>query len=138
MAGASQGQQDVDAYEERLRDNTVTPPPDAAAFRIDWSHFLATLSARDRQLAHFLSLGHAGKAAARKFRLSPDRVTPAQLLSMGRASEACGWLREAAAWNRETLRRAPDEVAAREGLERVANRPPVVQPTSCAVAAPNG
>ena len=29
------GQQDADAYEERLRDNTQTPPPDAAAFRIE-------------------------------------------------------------------------------------------------------
>src|SRR2546423_435108 len=50
-------------------------PPDAAAFRIDWSHFLATLSERDRQLAHFLSLGHRAKVAAKKFKLSPGRVT---------------------------------------------------------------
>ena len=65
----------MDAYEERLRDNTVTPPPDAAAFRIDWSHFLATLSERDRELAHFLSLGHRAKAAAQRFKLSPGRIT---------------------------------------------------------------
>ena len=75
LYGLIKGQQDIDAYEERLRDNTVTPPPDAAAFRIDWSHFLATLSERDRQLAHFLSLGHRAKVAAKKFKLSPGRIT---------------------------------------------------------------
>ena len=30
-----QGQAQLDAFEERLRDNTITPPPDAAAFRVD-------------------------------------------------------------------------------------------------------
>jgi hypothetical protein len=64
-----------DVFEERLRDNTVTPIPDAAAFRIDWPRFLATLSNRDRRLAEYLSLGHAAKKAARKFRLSQPRVT---------------------------------------------------------------
>src|SRR5262249_2153791 len=29
------GQALLDAFEERLRDNAVTPPPDAAAFRVD-------------------------------------------------------------------------------------------------------
>jgi hypothetical protein len=29
------GQALLDAFEERLRDNTITPPPDAAAFRVD-------------------------------------------------------------------------------------------------------
>src|SRR5438874_5759466 len=72
---AVNGQQDIDAYEERLRDNAVTPPPDAAAFRIHWPHFLRTLRARDRQLAHYLSLGQRAKEAAQKFELSPDRVT---------------------------------------------------------------
>jgi hypothetical protein len=69
------GQGMPDIFEERLRDNTVTPIPDAAAFRIDWPRFLATLSDRDRRLAEYLSLGHAAKKAARKFKLSPPRVT---------------------------------------------------------------
>src|SRR5262249_37086154 len=69
------GQALLDAFEERLRDNTVTPPPDAAAFRVDWPLFLAGLTRRDRDLALFLSLGHSGKAAAAKFGLSPGRVT---------------------------------------------------------------
>jgi hypothetical protein len=69
------GQQSVDSYEERLKDNSVTPPPDAAAFRIDWPAFLNTLSERDRELAHFLSLGHAASKAAEQFKLTPGRVT---------------------------------------------------------------
>jgi hypothetical protein len=69
------GQEELDAYEERLQDNTVTPPPDAAAFRIDFPHFLAAMSDRDRALAMFLSLGHSAKMAADKFGVSCGRVT---------------------------------------------------------------
>ena len=64
-----------DALEERLRDNARTPVPDQVQFRIDWPRFFRGLSARDRRLATFLSLGHPGTAAAAKFRLSPSRVT---------------------------------------------------------------
>jgi hypothetical protein len=69
------GQALLDAFEERLRDNDVTPPPDAAAFRIDWPLFLNGLTQRDREMATFLSLGQSGKAAAARFGLSPGRVT---------------------------------------------------------------
>jgi hypothetical protein len=69
------GQQELDAYEDRLRDNTFTPPPDAAAFRLDFPQFLGDLPARDRQVAMFLSLGHSAKKAAAKFGLSQGRVT---------------------------------------------------------------
>jgi hypothetical protein len=72
---AVHGQRSADSYEERLHDNSVTPPPDAAAFRIDWPAFLATLTERDRELAHFLSLGHAASKAAEHFKLTPGRVT---------------------------------------------------------------
>jgi hypothetical protein len=75
LYGLVHGQQDLDAYEERLQDNHVTPPPDAAAFRIDFPQFLAGLSDRDRQLAMFLSLGHRASQAATKFQLTPGRVT---------------------------------------------------------------
>ena len=69
------GQEMQDALEERLRDNSVTPVPDQAAFRIDWPRFVKTLTGRDRWLAEFLGLGHSGKKAADKFNLSPCRVT---------------------------------------------------------------
>jgi hypothetical protein len=44
------------------------------AFRIDFPRFLQGLSERDRQLAHYLSLGHPARLAAREFRLSPGRI----------------------------------------------------------------
>ena len=49
--------------------------PDQAAFRADFPEFLRTLSERDRNLAEFLSLGHSADKAARKFGVSPGRVT---------------------------------------------------------------
>src|SRR5579872_5326243 len=48
--GPGDGQRQLDAYEERLRDNARTPPPDAAAFSIDFPRFVAGLSGRDREL----------------------------------------------------------------------------------------
>jgi len=64
-----------EAHETWLQDNTRTPVPDQAAFRIDWPSFLQTLSRRDRALASFLSLGHSAKQAARQFGISCARVT---------------------------------------------------------------
>jgi len=75
LYGLVHGQQELDAYEERLQDNSVTPPPDAAGFRIDFPRFLRDLTQRDRDLAMFLSLGHHAKKAADRFGLSPGRVT---------------------------------------------------------------
>ena len=71
----AQGQQMQDAFEERLRDNTQSPIPDQAAFRVDWPTYFNSLTDRDRRLAEFLSLGHTAKQAARAFGISPARVT---------------------------------------------------------------
>jgi hypothetical protein len=60
---------------ERLADNRRTPVPEQAAFRIDFSKFLATLSDRDQSLARFLALGHSAKDAAARFGLSPARIS---------------------------------------------------------------
>jgi hypothetical protein len=68
-------QREYDLFEDRLRDNTQTPVPDQAAFRIDWPSFFRTLSGRDRRLARYLSQGHSALSAASKFGLSPGRVT---------------------------------------------------------------
>jgi hypothetical protein len=46
----------MDAY-ERLQDNLVTLPPEAAAFRIVFAQFLGGLSERDRELVMYLSRG---------------------------------------------------------------------------------
>jgi hypothetical protein len=74
-SGPGDGQRQLDACEERLRDNAITPPPDAAAFRIDFPRFVGGLSGRERELARFLSLGNSARGAAAAFGLSPPRVT---------------------------------------------------------------
>ncbi len=75
LYGDPLGQGKQDAFEERFRDNTQTPVVDQVCVRLDWPRFLQTLSQRDRHLADYLSLGHNAKQAARKFRISPGRVT---------------------------------------------------------------
>jgi hypothetical protein len=62
-------------FEERLRDNTQTPVPDQAAFRVDFPAFLSSLGPRDRELAGFLSMGNAAESASAKFGLSQGRVS---------------------------------------------------------------
>jgi hypothetical protein len=69
------GQQDLDAWEERLRDNTQSPVPDQASFRLAYPQFVRSLSRRDRRMAHFLSLGNSATQTAREFKLTPGRVT---------------------------------------------------------------
>jgi hypothetical protein len=64
-----------DLFAEALADNTQTPPPDAAAFRIDWPRWLARRSLRDRRLIHDLAQGDRTRDVARKFHLSPARVS---------------------------------------------------------------
>lgn len=69
------GQQAQDAFEERLQDNDRTPVAEQVCFRLDFPAFLGTLSARDRRLVRFLSLGHSAKHASDRFKLSPARIT---------------------------------------------------------------
>ena len=73
--GSVRGQRDLDAFEERLKDNTVTPPPIAAAFRIDFPEFLDHLTDRDRAMATFLAQEHPATMAAERFDVTPGRVT---------------------------------------------------------------
>jgi hypothetical protein len=44
---------DRSALTEALADNTVTPPPDAAAFRVDFARWLGSLGDRNRRLLFF-------------------------------------------------------------------------------------
>jgi hypothetical protein len=60
---------------EALTDNAVTPPPDAAAFRVDFPRWLRTLSSRDRQLAEELMLGERPHETAERFGMSRARVS---------------------------------------------------------------
>jgi hypothetical protein len=61
--------------EEALRDNARTPPPEAAAFRCDFPAWLATLSDRDRRLVQDMAQGERTQRLARKYRLSPARIS---------------------------------------------------------------
>jgi hypothetical protein len=69
------GQQEHDAFEERLRDNTVTPVPDQVAFRIDWPAWLQTRGHRDRRIIHALIRGQRALDISRKLGLSPARMS---------------------------------------------------------------
>lgn len=103
--GTVHGQRQLDTFEECLRDNHRTPPPEQAAFRVDFPAFRRSLRRRDRRLLTFLGMGHSGKDAAARFHLSPGRVSQ---------------LRHA--WHREWQRRCGDLVT--ESLGPVRRCPP--------------
>jgi hypothetical protein len=67
-----QRQQDV--FEERLRENAVTPIPDQVQFKIDFRAWRRTRSERDRRLLDALMLGERTLDVSRKFGLTPGRV----------------------------------------------------------------
>jgi hypothetical protein len=69
------GQQLQEAYEERLRDNTITPVPDQAAFRIDWPEWLRTLTARERRMIRAMAQNERTLDLSKQFDLSPARIS---------------------------------------------------------------
>jgi len=50
-------------------------PADVAATRIDFQSWLDTLSPRDRRIAEVLATGESTKQAAKRFRISPARIS---------------------------------------------------------------
>lgn len=60
---------------EALADNTQTPPPEAAAFRVDFPAWTGTYSRRRRRMIHDLARGERTMDVARRFGLSPGRVS---------------------------------------------------------------
>ncbi len=66
---------ELDAWCEALVDNTATPVADAAAFRLDFPAWLASLRRRDRDLIKFLSLGNSPRETAQRFRVSQARIS---------------------------------------------------------------
>jgi hypothetical protein len=75
LHGEVRGQRELDAFEERLADDTRTPVPDQVAFRLDFPAFLQTLTERDRRMALALAEGHQARDVAHRFGVSPGRVT---------------------------------------------------------------
>ncbi len=60
---------------DALADNTQSPPPDAAAFRCDFPVWLGMQAERDRRMALDLMAGERTLDVARRFGLSPGRVS---------------------------------------------------------------
>ena len=56
-------------------DNTMTPVPDQAAFRIDWPAWIRTRTDRDRRMIETLMRGERTFDVSQKFGLSPGRVS---------------------------------------------------------------
>jgi hypothetical protein len=69
------GQERMDAVEERLRDNTRSPIPDQAAFRIDYPAWLKQLGQRKRKIAKDMALDIGTFELAKKHRTSPSRIS---------------------------------------------------------------
>ena len=62
-------------WQEALIDNAQTPVLDQVCFRCDFPAWLSTLARRHRGVAQYLALGHSTGAVAKKFGLSPGRVS---------------------------------------------------------------
>jgi hypothetical protein len=75
LYGDPQGQRHLDAYEERLADNTRTPVDEAAAFRVDFPDWLSRQTKRDRRIIDDMSRDERTRDLAHKYGVSPGRVS---------------------------------------------------------------
>ena len=62
-------------FAEALADNTITPVPDQVIFRLDWPAWLRTRTDRDRRIIGAMALSERTHILARKFGISPGRVS---------------------------------------------------------------
>jgi hypothetical protein len=69
------GQALLDVFEERLRDNTLTPIPDQVVFRVDFPAWLRTLTGRERRLIRASARGERTKDLSKQFGVSPGRIS---------------------------------------------------------------
>jgi hypothetical protein len=65
----------IDAFEERLKDNTQSPVPDQAAFRIDYPAWLAQLGSRYREIAEDMAKDYGTFELSEKHRVSAGRIS---------------------------------------------------------------
>lgn len=75
LSGDPHGQDATDAFEERLRDNTISQPDEQAAFRIDYPAWLSQLGERDRAIAEGMTLDLPTKELATRHKVSPGRIS---------------------------------------------------------------
>jgi hypothetical protein len=64
-----------DELAEALADNTRSAVPEQAAFRLDLPRWRAFLRRRDRKILDALATGEQTAGAARRFKISPGRVS---------------------------------------------------------------
>jgi DNA-directed RNA polymerase sigma subunit (sigma70/sigma32) len=81
------GQERQDAFEDRLRDNTVTPIPDQVQFRIDFPAWLKTLTPRERRIIKAMARNERTLDLSKQFEVSPGRI------SQQRCEFCVGWKR---------------------------------------------
>jgi hypothetical protein len=65
----------IDAFEERLKDNTQSPVPEQATFRIDFPLWLAQLGTRNRTIAEDMALDLGTFELADKHKVSAGRIS---------------------------------------------------------------
>jgi hypothetical protein len=75
LLGDPHAQEQIDAFEERLRDNTVSPVSDQAAFRIDYPEWLAQLGVRNRGLAQYMAKEYGTFELAERHKVSAGRIS---------------------------------------------------------------
>jgi hypothetical protein len=75
LYGEVDGQKRRDLLDEVLAENIVTAVPDQVAFRIDWPRFMASRPERDQKIMAYLANGSTNLEAAKKFNVSPGRVS---------------------------------------------------------------
>jgi hypothetical protein len=68
---------DVDegGWQEIVVEDRTATPADIAATRLDFAAWLQTLRRKERRVAELLSTGESTKVAARRFRISPARIS---------------------------------------------------------------
>ncbi len=66
---------DTGEWCEAVVEDPRTPVPEQVAFRIDFPQWLARLTRRNRKIAEALSLGNTTSEVARRFRISPGRIS---------------------------------------------------------------
>jgi hypothetical protein len=65
----------ADDIEEQLYENARTSPSELAVFKIDFANWLAARSHQDRQMIQELSMGERTGDLARKYGITPGRVS---------------------------------------------------------------
>jgi len=73
--GVVGGQRRQDEFEERLRDNTRTPPDEQAMFRLDFAAWLNSLTVRERKIVRAMARNERTRDLSQQFGVSPGRIS---------------------------------------------------------------